>query len=231
MNLLESNGARPNKQPLYTPIFMDRMFTGIWTNRSPLHDPSDVATARFYGGRPDALWQGSNVELFNQLWLGRRPGLTPFSTSTYPSPPDRAFSFELTNGTIQVIVDTSSTGNLALSAVDEISGVAYYQFAESQPISANNGYVDLIFQVVGFDQANNNGTFTCTASTATYLVLDNSNATTDVHSATTNSSGAVYYDNQGASSQVYFFATVENPLSDDGNFSVIPGFDAVEVPS
>src|ERR1700685_4400240 len=101
-NLLQNAGAQPQRQPKYVPIFIDRAFTGIYTQRSVLHDPSDIATARFYGGRPDALWQGSNIELTNRLTLQRRPGLTPFSTATYPTPPDRAFSFELTDGTIQV---------------------------------------------------------------------------------------------------------------------------------
>lgn len=108
-NLLEQAGARPQKEPKFVPLFMDREFTGLYTQRSVLHDPSDVATSRFYGGRPDALWMGSNVELTNRLTLQRRPGLTEFSSATYPTPPLRTFAFELTNGTIQVIVDTEST--------------------------------------------------------------------------------------------------------------------------
>src|ERR1700685_4542561 len=99
-NILEQHGAPPQKQPKYAPIFVDRTFTGIYTQRNVLHDPSDLATSRFYGGRPDALIAGTNIELTNRLTLQRRPGLTPFSEATYPTPPDRAFSFELTDGTI-----------------------------------------------------------------------------------------------------------------------------------
>ena len=68
-NLLIQAGAQPQKQPKFVPLFIDRAFTGIYTQRSALHDPSDLATSRFYGGRPDALWQGSNVELSNRLTL------------------------------------------------------------------------------------------------------------------------------------------------------------------
>ena len=48
----------------------------------------DLYTNRFMGGRPDALIDGLNVELTNKLTLARRPGLTAFSTATYPTPPD-----------------------------------------------------------------------------------------------------------------------------------------------
>src|SRR6266568_5275089 len=122
MNLLQQNGAQPQKQPKWVPIFIDSSFTGLYTQRSVLHDPSDLAMRRFYGGRPDALWAGSNVELTNRLTLQRRPGLTQFSTAVYPTAPLTAFAFELTNGTIQVIIDTGSTGNLTLSAVATSSG-------------------------------------------------------------------------------------------------------------
>lgn len=195
MNLLQTAGAQPQKQPKYVPIFIDRAFTGIWTQRNVLHDPSDFATLRFYGGRPDALIDGNNVELTNRLTLQRRPGLTPFSPAIYPTPPDRAFSFGLTNGTIQVIIDTG-LGTFSLSSVEEISGVAYYLFSSSNPCAANNAYAGLIFKVSGFDQLNDNGTFVCTASTSTYMILANPAAVTDTHTATAVTAGGVYYDNQ-----------------------------------
>src|ERR1700741_1976672 len=113
MNLLQAHGAQPQKQPRYTPIFMDRAFTGLYTQRNVLHDPSDVATARFYGGRPDAFWVGKKIEISKRFTLQRRPGLVPFSADIYPTTPLRSFSFQLTDGTIRVIVDTGSTGSLA----------------------------------------------------------------------------------------------------------------------
>src|SRR4029077_8111050 len=122
--LLESNGGGPQKQPKYVPIFMDRAFTGLYTQRAVLHDPSDVYTARFYGGRPDALLGGRNIELTNRLTLQRRPGMVPFGTGSgaiYPTPPDRAFSFQLANGSIQVIIDTGTSGALAITSANNAS--------------------------------------------------------------------------------------------------------------
>ena len=106
MNLFQQNGAQPQKPPRFTPIFIDRTFTGLYTQRSPLHDPSDLITARFYGGRPDTLIGGLNVELTNRNTLARRCGISAFSAATYPTAPTRAFEFRLTNNTIQVLIDT-----------------------------------------------------------------------------------------------------------------------------
>src|SRR4029077_14233657 len=209
-NLLEQHGGQPNKQPRYVPIFMDRIFTGIWTQRSVLHDPSDIYTARFYGGRPDALWLGSsNVELTNRLTLQRRPGLTKFSEAIYPTPPNYAFSFELTNGTIQGVVDTGDSPLVQMIAVDEISGVAYYEFENPQPLAAGNAYAGLIFNITGFDKITNNGSYVCTASTANYLILANPNAVTDIantSNATAQTTGGVYYDPQSAGILYLLFA-------------------------
>src|ERR1700683_1886105 len=127
--VFEERGAHPQKQVKFTNIFTDELFTGLYTQRATLHSAADFLTRRFYGGRSDALLDGANIELTNRLTLARRPGLTPFSNAVYPTAPNTAFSFEPTNGTIQVIVDTGSTGNMALSAVDAISGVAYYHFS------------------------------------------------------------------------------------------------------
>jgi hypothetical protein len=73
-NLLEQHGARPQKDPKFVPLFIERAFTGLNTQRAALHDPSDLVTSRYYGGRPDSLWMGSNIELSNNLTLKRRPG-------------------------------------------------------------------------------------------------------------------------------------------------------------
>ena len=77
------------------------------SNRAVFHDPSDVVTERFYGGKPDAMYNGINVELSNDLTIIRAYGTTPFSTATYPTPPLRFFSFEY-NGVVQVLVDCLS---------------------------------------------------------------------------------------------------------------------------
>jgi hypothetical protein len=207
--LLQQSGAQPQKQPKWVPLFIDRAFTGIYTNRSVLHDPSDVPTTRFYGGRPDALWQGSNIELSNKLSLQRRPGLSAFSTATYPTPPNRAFSFELLDGTIRVIIDTGSTGNLTVTSVaTSIGSSAVY--TGTFPAAGSNHYVGLKFTITGFTATlANNGTFTCTASTTTTLTLSNSVAVSETHAAVAASTGAVYYDTQSGGVKTLLFAKSE----------------------
>ncbi len=195
-NLLQQSGAAPNKQPKYTPIFMDRAFTGLYTQRNVLHDPSDVATARFYGGRPDALWMGKNIELTNRLTLQRRPGLVPFSSDIYPTSPLRAFSFQLTDGTIRVIIDTGTTGNLSISSVATSSGSTAV-YTGVFPNGGSNAYAGYVFQITGFvTNPGNNGSFVVTASTTTTLTLANSVAISETHVAVGVSAGAVYWDVQ-----------------------------------
>lgn len=73
---LAANGGQSEKQPVkFTPIYTGRIFTGIWTNRSPLRDAASTRTEeKYYGPRGDAMIAGSNVEVSNRLTLIRRPG-------------------------------------------------------------------------------------------------------------------------------------------------------------
>lgn len=201
-NLIEQSGGGPQKQPKYVPIFIDRSFTGLFSQRSVLHDPADVITAKYYGGRPDALWMGKNIELTNRLTLQRRPGLTAFSTATYPTSPNICYSFQLTDGTIRVIVDTGSTGFLALTSVNTASGDATYNGVITG--GANNAYVGLEFTVAGFQNGVNNGTFICDGSTSTTISLINPNAIAETNPATVISYGAVYWDQQNGLKTLLF---------------------------
>jgi hypothetical protein len=202
-NLLETHGARPQKEPKFVPLFIDKAFTGLFTQRAALHDPSDLQTKFYAGGRPDSLWMGSNVELTNRLTFQRRPGLSPFSTVTYPTAPDRAFPFELINGTIQVVIDTGSTGNLSLSSVVMSSGgMAVY--IGTFPNGGSNAYVGMIFKVSGFLTTANNGNFACVASSTTTLTLLNASATPETDPAVAISAGAVYVDNQNGTKTILF---------------------------
>lgn len=205
-SLLESSGGSPQKQPKYVPIFIDRAFTGLYTQRAVLHDPSDIYTAR-YGGRPDALLTGRNVELTNRLTLQRRPGLIPFGSgggSTYPTPPDRAFSFQVADGTIQVIIDTGTSGLLSItSCANASAGTTVYN--GTFPGGASNGLVGLVFSVNGFTtNTTNNGTYKATASTATTLTLLNSGGVAETISATAVTAGGVYKDNQDGTKVLLF---------------------------
>jgi hypothetical protein len=219
-NLLQVNGASPQKQPRWVPIFMDKAFTGLYTQRNVLHDPSDFVTGRFYGGRPDALIDGLNVELTNRLTLQRRPGLSAFSTALYPTPISTLFSFEQTDGTIQVIVDTASSGDLAISSVAaSIATTAVY--TGTFPGGGSNGYAGLTFIVTGFTNNQNNGTFTCSASTTTTLTLSNSAAIAETHAATALTAGGVYIDNQNGT-KTFIYAKPVGAL--ESSFVSVGGF-------
>lgn len=199
----EQHGAQPQKQPKFVPIFIDRQFTGEYTQRNVLHDPSDFVTSKFYGGRPDALWMGKNIELTNRLTLQRRPGLSEFSTVTYPTPPDRAFSFQLINGTIQVIIDTTPTALFTVTSVDNAIG-ATSVYHGSFPGGDANSYVGMSFLIAGFAGGANDGVFVATASTATTLTLDNPVGVAETIAATAISAGAVYVDNQNGTKTLLF---------------------------
>jgi hypothetical protein len=205
-SLFEMNGGQPQKQPKYVPIFIDRTFTGMFTQRSIMHDPSDVITAKFYGGRPDALWTGSNVELTNRLTLQRRPGLTALSTFTYPTPPLRAYPFQLTDGTIRLMIDTQDTGALTLtSCANASAGTTVYTGTITG--GGSNAFAGYTFTVTGFDNTLNNTTGTpwlCTASSTTTLTLQNPFGVADTHAASAISYGAVYYDQQNGTSTILF---------------------------
>src|SRR6266704_361846 len=218
-NLLQQNGAAPQKQSKYVPVFMDREFTGLFTQRSVLHDPADVVTAKYYGGRPDALWMGKNIELTNRLTLQRRPGLNAFSTATYPTVPNICYSFQLSDGTIRVIVDTGSTGTLALTSVGASSG-GDATYIGTIPGGANNAYVGLTFQITGFVNGPNNGTFLCLGSTTTTLFLVNANAVAESASASAISAGAVYWDQQNGLKTLLF---AKSPGAGQTYFQAVAG--------
>ena len=222
-NLLQVSGAQPQKQPRWVPIFMDKAFTGLYTQRNVLHDPSDFVTSRFYGGRPDALLDGLNVELTNRLTLQRRPGLTAFSTALYPTPVSTLFSFEQEDGTIQVIVDTGSSGDLVVSSVAVSVGTSAV-YTGVFPGGAANGYAGLTFLISGFVNNQNNGTFTCTASTTTTLTLSNPSAIAETHAATAVTAGGIYIDNQdGTKTFIYAkpVGAVESSFVSVGGFLYI----------
>jgi hypothetical protein len=99
-------GAQGVKPQRYAPIFVAASLTGLYTQRNNFHDPSNIVTQRFYGGRPDTLYNGINVELSNELTMIRRFGTVAVSAN-YAQPPDNAFQWELDDGTIMLIVDTA----------------------------------------------------------------------------------------------------------------------------
>lgn len=192
-SLLELNGAAPQLQPRYRPIFLDRSFTGLFTQRAVVHDPADIYTSKFYGGRPDALWAGLNIELTNRLTLSRRPGLSPFTATgapgfVYPTVPNYSYAFQLIDGTIRVMVDTGSTGpseqDVLTSVTGPSAGGTTSVYTGTFTSGANNGLVGVNVTIAGFVNGGNNGVFPVLASTATTITVTNASGITETHAAT-----------------------------------------------
>jgi hypothetical protein len=78
-------GLQPSKQTPFKPLGTKLFFTGLVTNRNPLLQPGSRAEFRFYGGRPDSLIGGSNVEVSVRNTLVRRPGHSLFNTLSSPA--------------------------------------------------------------------------------------------------------------------------------------------------
>lgn len=110
-NLLEQSGARPRIQPTGAPLFTNRFFSGLYTQRNILRDPSGVVQEKWYGGRPDAFIDGVNVEISNRLTAVRAPGSTAYSTATFPGAVNSFYPFRQFNTsseTITLMVDDAT---------------------------------------------------------------------------------------------------------------------------
>jgi hypothetical protein len=95
------------------------------------------------------------------------------------------------NGTFVCVASTTTT----LTLVNEFT-IAETHAATAQSVEGNGVYTGTItgggsnafagetFVVAGFTNAQNNGTFICTASSTTTLTLNNPNSTTETHAAT-----------------------------------------------
>ena len=96
----------------FAPLHTNRLFTGLWTNRSPLSDAAVSSDMEKYGlGRQDSILDGANTELSSKLTLIRRPGTSVYNSQVFP-PINRFYSFNtftLTTETIHVIADTAAT--------------------------------------------------------------------------------------------------------------------------
>lgn len=110
-NVLQQAGAKPSRETTGAALFHNRFRAGLVTQRNPLRDPSGVVEERWYGGRGDALLDGVNLELSNELTLDRAPGSTAYSSTTLPQRANSFYSFKQFTGsteTITVMVDTPS---------------------------------------------------------------------------------------------------------------------------
>lgn len=108
-NLLQFIGGGAQKQTRYVSLFTSRFLIGLYTNRSPLRGPMDSIYSDYYHmGATDALLDGLNSELSSRSTLIRRPGNPKFSTAQTASAIDAFYSFHQSDGTIQLIADSTT---------------------------------------------------------------------------------------------------------------------------
>src|SRR5882672_8675611 len=105
MSLLAAAGAQPRNESRGKAIHVARMETGLFTNRNPLHDPASWYASK-YGGYPDALIDGSNMEVSNQLTMIRRPGMSQWSNQNVPNQPNWFYDWRTLTQSIKVVIDT-----------------------------------------------------------------------------------------------------------------------------
>jgi hypothetical protein len=92
-----------------------------------------------------------------------------------------------TSYTLASVANSSSvTGPLTLTSVAASSGTTAV-YTGTITGGGSNAFLGLSFVIAGFDNATNNGTFVCTASTTTTLTLENEFAVADTHAATATS--------------------------------------------
>ena len=109
-NVLSLGGAQPAKPTRFTPLWTDRFFSGLYTNRNPLRGSANYFETAYLGPRTDCLIDGLNTEVTTRLTMARRPGLTIYNSATWNSP-DSFYEFRLFNQNIEqikVMVDQSN---------------------------------------------------------------------------------------------------------------------------
>src|SRR5277367_1779277 len=135
---LEVAGGQKQKQTRYAPIWTNRFFTGLWTQRNPLRDAATpYLYEKFYSGsRFDSLINGLNMELTNRLTLQRRAGSSVYNSSTFSA--IKSFypfkTFVSNAEAIKIIADTSThiydaTGSSQINLLTKGTGAgqAYFQ--------------------------------------------------------------------------------------------------------
>lgn len=111
-NQLQLAGAQLSSPARFAPIFTNRFFQGLWTQRNPLRDAGSTRIEeKFYGTRGDAMIDGSNIEISNRLTPTRRPGLSVYNSQSFTNV-DAFYAFRTfsqNTESIKVIVDTSAS--------------------------------------------------------------------------------------------------------------------------
>lgn len=214
---LQAAGARDDKESRWAPIFTNRFFLGLWTNRNPLRAPTGVIYERYYQlGGTDALIAGGNVELSNRLTICRRPGNTAglstfISSAPVPDVPDSFYSFHEIGGTVRVLVDTPTSpyligGSVAGSGTASQGVIPIFTKSAGVPQSFFQGIGQSLYfsdskeqqKWLDFGAGNPGNSFSAitktalTSNIATITAINNfAVGQTVVVSGTTNTSGAL----------------------------------------
>lgn len=209
-------GAQPRNPSRGKPIHIARLETGLATNRSPLHDPASWYQSK-YGGFPDALIDGSNMEVSNQLTLVRRPGLSQWSSVSVPDQINSFYDWRTLTCGPKVVVDTT-TSTYIQSAIAQnliftksaLAGQGYYQ-GVANTLYYGDG-VDLQKFILGTDCIVSNG------KTWNWGIAGPSTAPT-VTSAASGSAATVWQANT-------FFTTMGLTVDTNGNIWQLIGVNA-----
>jgi hypothetical protein len=91
-------------------VYLSHFLTGLYTNRALIYTPISAMGIQLIQ-RMDALADGLNMELSNQLTLVRRPGFPRYSSAAFGSSdwPQNFYSFQNLSGTIYTLVDAPTT--------------------------------------------------------------------------------------------------------------------------
>jgi hypothetical protein len=104
--LLEISGSPKQGEDKYVSLATLKFIGGLQTQRSPFVSIDTRYNARFLGGKPDALLDGSNCEISNKLLLQRRPGLLAYGTASIP-PPIAFYEWQsVAPSNLSLVVDT-----------------------------------------------------------------------------------------------------------------------------
>lgn len=119
-----------NAAPLHT----NRMFTGLWTQRSPLRDAATTfLLEKFYSAtRFESLIGGQNTEITTRLTLARRPGSSVYNSQSFP-PINRFYEFRaFQNGAenihVMASVDANASSEELFIATVQVSASGSYPF-------------------------------------------------------------------------------------------------------
>lgn len=122
-----------NRQLEKNDIYLNRFWSGIVKNRSPLFVPISAMGLQIIQ-RLDTLWDGLNTEISPAMTLVRRPGYPAFCSQAFGSSdwPLAYYSFRNLSGTVIPLVDTPTHvyqfSNSALTAVFTKSTTARTSF-------------------------------------------------------------------------------------------------------